>query len=152
MNWKTTVRHKVSRFPIRMLGDTGRTWNLGSARALARLELVARLHLERFEYNAALPLLEQAVAVRRDLAATDHDQVVKLACSLSNLGRCQRGLARHEEALTTFQEALDTLLTVDCANLGDLAETTEQVIQTLRTLGRYSEALPLQDDLTTLRR
>jgi eukaryotic-like serine/threonine-protein kinase len=100
------------------------------------LTLLGRIYRQRGAYEAALPLLVEAVALgRRTLGPS-----AELAESLNDLGVAQRQLADIETARATLAEALAMRQAVLGPEHPDVAVTQVELGRALRDLGRLDEA------------
>ncbi|MET9311443.1 tetratricopeptide repeat protein [Kribbella sp. NPDC003505] len=109
-------------------------------RAQARsLALVAERHMNRREYDAARPLLEQAVRIHRHLASGP-----KLVAALNDLGTNLLYLDEPEQARASYAEGLRIALALDPAAPDDVFALQVNLGTSLRDLRRYAEVVPLQ--------
>jgi len=104
----------------------------------------------------ALPVTEEAVAIRRDLAAANPDRYrPDLARSLSNLGVRFSELGRPAEALPVTEEAVAIRRDLAAANPDryrpDLAASLSNLAGILSALARHSEAEQLRSEADSLR-
>ena len=105
----------------------------------------------------ALPVTEEAVAIRRDLAAVNPDRYrPDLAASLSNLGVAFSELGRIAEALPPEQEAVAIRRDLAAVNPDryrpDLADSLSHLGVAFSELGRIAEALPPEQEAVAIRR
>jgi tetratricopeptide (TPR) repeat protein len=98
---------------------------------------------------------QEALSLRRVLAASNPAYRGDLALSLNNLGVSLRDLGRYEEVLAAHQEALSlrrALAADNPAYIGDLALSLNNLSNSLRDLGRAEEALTAAEEAVSLRR
>lgn len=100
------------------------------------LNLVAAHHLERGEYDAARPLLEQVAPLLRQLAPDE-----KLVTALNELGHCLTELEEYEQARASYAEALAVAGTLDPVDPDDIFGLQINLAGSLRELQRYEEAV-----------
>ena len=105
----------------------------------------------------ALPPVQEAVEIRRELAAADPDRYrPDLAASLSNLGVWFSALGRPAEALPPAQEAAEIRRELAAAYPDryrpDLADSLSNLGITFWELGRPAEALPPVQEAVGIRR
>ena len=105
----------------------------------------------------ALPVAEEAVAIRRELAAASPDRYrPDLAASLSNLGVTFSELGRPAEALPVAEEAVAIRRELAAASPDryrpDLAASLSNLGVTFSELGRPAEALPVAEEAVAIRR
>ncbi|WP_165555495.1 tetratricopeptide repeat protein [Kribbella pittospori] len=112
--------------------------NQKHARALT---LVAERHTDLREYNAALPLLEQAVGVLRPLAAVHPGRRPALVKALTALGHCLTDLGDHRLARPAYAEAVDVARTLDSTKPLELASLLLDLAASLRELQQYDDAV-----------
>jgi tetratricopeptide (TPR) repeat protein len=105
------------------------------------LTLVAEDHVEHSRYDAALPLLEQIVGIRRNLATADPGVRPKLVTALTELGHCLTDLGEHERARAAHAEALELESTLDAARPLSVVGLRLNLAGSLRELQRYDEAV-----------
>jgi tetratricopeptide (TPR) repeat protein len=101
----------------------------------------------------ALPLAWQLVEIVRPAATgtAERHHRLRLPGMLTVVAAILSDLHRHEEALAVSQEVLDTYRSSEDARPGWIAAALQNVIGTLRKLGRYDEAEPLIEELAELR-
>ena len=105
----------------------------------------------------ALPATEEAVTIRRELAAANPDRYrPDLARSLSNLGVRLSELGRPADALPATEEAVTIRRELAAANPDryrpDLARSLDNLGVRLSELGRPADALPATEEAVTIRR
>jgi len=116
-----------------------------------RPELAGRLHelsttlLQLGRRAEALPPIEEAVTIHRDLADENPDAFLPdLAGSLNTLSNRLSDLGRHHDALPPIEQAVairrDLAATNPGAHLLDLATSLNQLADVLEELGRGEEA------------
>lgn len=132
------VECSLSEFPDRLVGheadellalrtELADEANRTQARSLA---IVAERHLERSEYDAARPLLEEVVRIHRHLASGD-----KLLTALTELGHCLTQLDEHDLARASYAEALRGAVDPD-----DVLGFQLNLAGSLRELQRYDQS------------
>ena len=107
--------------------------------------------------EAALAAAEEAVAIRRGLAAArPNDFAPKLAASLNNLGSMLSALGRREDALAAAQEAVAIRRGLAAARpdvfTPDLAMSLNNLANRLSALGRREDALAAAQEAAGLYR
>ncbi|MFC7590283.1 tetratricopeptide repeat protein [Nonomuraea antimicrobica] len=128
------------------------------ARERARWLANLSLHLTDLGRPAeALPLIQEAVAICRELTAASPDRYrPDLAASLTNLGNCFSELGRPDKALPVTQEAVTIRRELTAASperyRPDLAASLTNLGNRLAELGRPAEALPATEEAVTIRR
>ena len=105
----------------------------------------------------ALAAIEEAVAIRRGLAATRPDAFAPdLAGSLNNLSNCLSDLGRREPALAASEEAVATYRGLAAARpdafAPDLASSLNNLSVFLSALGRREPALAAIEEAVAIRR
>ena len=105
----------------------------------------------------ALPVTEEAVAIRRDLAAANPARYrPDLAASLSNLGVRFSELGRPADALPVTEEAVAIRRDLAAANpalyRSDLARSLSNLGVSFSELGRPADALPAEQEAVAIRR
>ena len=107
------------------------------------------------KYQGALAAWEEALAIRRPLAADNPAHLPDLAASLTNLGGSLRALGRPQEALAVWEEALVILRALAAdnpAHLSDLAASLSNLGLSLNALGRPQEALAADEEALVILR
>ena len=104
----------------------------------------------------ALAAIEEAVTIRRDLAAARPDAFLPdLATSLNNQSSCLADLGRREEALAAIEEAItirrDLAVISSVVFASRLANSLDIQASTLYALGRPGEAQAAQDEADAIR-
>jgi tetratricopeptide (TPR) repeat protein len=99
-------------------------------------------------YEAASPMLENALSIRKELHGEEHPMV---CISINNLAGLMKDKGEYDQSETLLREALDTHKKLK----GDQREYTE-ILNTLALLlldrGRYEEAEPLFRELLSINR
>jgi tetratricopeptide (TPR) repeat protein len=107
-------------------------------------------------HHDALIAAEEAVAIRRDLAASSKRYLPELTSSLMSLGVVLSDLGRDEDALSVAQECaaiLRELAADDADRYGpDLASAIADLGQRLFALGAFDEALQATEQAVAIRR
>lgn len=103
------------------------------ARALA---LVAEQHTDLQEHDAALPLFEELVRIRRNLP----NARAKLESALTDLGHCLTELREYDRARAAYAEAVEIRRTLDDLDPNRLAGLLFNLAGSLRELQRYDDA------------
>ena len=102
-------------------------------------EQVAQLY-QQGKFNAAIPLAEQALAIRKHILGENHPDV---ATSLNNLAKLYHDQGRYTEAEPLYQRSLQ----IREAQLGKdhphVATSLNNLAALYRAQGRYPEAEPL---------
>jgi tetratricopeptide (TPR) repeat protein len=102
----------------------------------------------------ALPLIEQAVAIFRSLAAADPEHLAFfIPGALLNLGHCLLSVSRPEDALNADQEALVLFRGLAAADPGHRKGVASSLLNTgtcLAELGRTAEAVPCDEESVTI--
>ena len=106
--------------------------------------------------EAVLAAIEEAVTIRRDLAAARPDAFLPdLATSLNNQSSCLADLGRREEALAAIEEAItirrDLAVISSVVFASRLANSLDIQASTLYALGRPGEAQAAQDEADAIR-
>jgi tetratricopeptide (TPR) repeat protein len=120
---------------LRLRAERADDANRAEARALT---IVAERHVERNEYDAARPLLEQAVRIQRHRASSE-----QLVNALTDLGHCLTSLGDLDQAHVRYAEALAVATSLDPSDPEDVLGLQLNVARSLRELQRYDEAVPL---------
>jgi tetratricopeptide (TPR) repeat protein len=106
----------------------------------ASLNNLAGLHESMGCYDAALPLLEQALVVTQSGLGVRHPNT---GTSLNNLALLYQSMGRYEAALPLYEQALE----IRQVELGDRHPATAQTLNNLALLydsmGQYERAVPL---------
>jgi hypothetical protein len=126
--------------------------NEASAELAGSLIAVADRHTALDQHAAARPLLEQAVALRRQLVSTGVVEEFDLLVALTGLRHCLSDLGEHERGLEVAAEAVRLARTIPDLSPTDLASVLLNLVDSLRTLRRDDEADPLEDEAGTLLR
>ena len=105
----------------------------------------------------ALPVTEEAVAIRRELAAASPDRYrPDLAASLNNLGVLFSELGRPADALPVAEEAVAMYRELAAASPDryrpDLAAALTNLGSRISELGRPADALPVTEEAVAIRR
>jgi tetratricopeptide (TPR) repeat protein len=122
--------------------------------AAALQELGNRLG-EVGRHHDALPPTEEAVAIRRELAAQNPAFRADLAMALNNLGIRLHGVGRHHDALPPTEEAAAIYRQLAAQNPAfrpDLAMALNNLGRCFREVGRHHDALPPTDEAVAIRR
>ena len=122
----------------------------GLARALYRYGVSLR---DLGRHREALAAKEEALALRRDLAAANPAHQPDLANTLNSYGVSLRDLGWYREALAADDEALALwrgLAAANPAHQPDLANTLNNYGASLTGLGRHREALAADDEALAL--
>ncbi|GAA2642596.1 hypothetical protein GCM10010399_90710 [Dactylosporangium fulvum] len=125
----------------------------GAAFAGALLTL-ATTRVNAGEPRRALPELEEAARILRDLAGAHPQYVPRLAAGLANLGACLADLKRYPEAVAVTEEAAamlrdDAALGIALNNLGGCYAALDRIEEAVEVLSR---AVALFDGLPAERR
>lgn len=118
--------------------------DLRSAGALERLARLVTLHVNR-DARYALALSELAVAVAEELPDNHYQTVVMAqlrAHALKDLGKVQRTLARHQQAIDTFQRS-EAILDAQPALTHDLAIVRLHLAFTYQEVDRFNESFDI---------
>jgi serine/threonine protein kinase/tetratricopeptide (TPR) repeat protein len=91
----------------------------------------------RGAYEAAIPALQQSIALKQKALGADHPDVGR---SEGNLGMAFQGLVRNEDALAHLDKSLALLEKGLGAGHPDLADQLSNRGEILNALGRYSDA------------
>jgi CHAT domain-containing protein/Flp pilus assembly protein TadD len=101
------------------------------------------------KYNEAIPLAEQALAIRKKVLGDNHPNTAR---SLNNLAGLYESQGRYSEAEPLYKQAL----AIKKQQLGDNHPSTATSLNNLAALyrvqGRYSEAEPLYQQALAIRR
>ena len=101
------------------------------------------------KYNEAIPLAEQALAIRKKVLGDNHPNTAR---SLNNLAGLYESQGRYSEAEPLYKQAL----AIKKQQLGDNHPSTATSLNNLaelyRVQGRYSEAEPLYQQALAIRR
>jgi tetratricopeptide (TPR) repeat protein/tRNA A-37 threonylcarbamoyl transferase component Bud32 len=104
------------------------------------LDNLALLYRDMADYREALPLLEQALALRKQRLGGQHPDY---ATSLNNLAKLYRDMGDYRKALPLFEQARD----LDKQRLGEghprYAASLNSLAVLYRAMGDYRKALPL---------
>jgi tetratricopeptide (TPR) repeat protein len=104
---------------------------------------------ERGQYPEAQPLLEQAMAIRRETLGERHPSY---ATSLNNLAGLYGAMGRHAEAQPLYLQATEISRTALGERHPDYATSLNNLAELYRAMGRYAEAQPLYLQATAIRR
>ncbi|MBE9246697.1 tetratricopeptide repeat protein [Microcystis aeruginosa LEGE 00239] len=120
--------------------------------ALAEAERLTQQVIQLYQqgkYNEAIPLAEQALAIRKKVLGDNHPNTAR---SLNNLASLYQNQGRYSEAEPLYKQAL----AIKKQQLGDNHPSTATSLNNLaelyRVQGRYSEAEPLYQQALAIRR
>jgi tetratricopeptide (TPR) repeat protein len=115
----------------------------GSPRALAiELSRLATLYRAARQPEKALPVISEAVEIRRQLAASDAGVLQDLASALDLYGTVLNALGRREKTLNTIREAIEAYRLSDSStSLIGLAESLGRLGDALSAMGHEEQAL-----------
>ncbi len=113
------------------------------------LDVLGRVYYEMGVLTKAEPLLEEALAVRRDHFGQKHLEVVE---SLRHLGWVREDQDATDEALALHREALDIHTELLGPDYLDVTESKEDMARMLRTTGAYAESEMLFKEVLSTRR
>jgi tetratricopeptide (TPR) repeat protein/CHAT domain-containing protein len=104
------------------------------------LNFLAIIHEEQRDYAGAIPILEEALAIRRTIAPADDTEIVRV---LTNLGAQHVALGQQREARPFFAEALAIRERVLGVEHPGVAETLGYLAGTYLNAGEPAAAAPL---------
>jgi len=99
--------------------------------------------------KTALPLLEQAVKIRKDALGPNH---LKVAASLHNLGTVYKALNMNAKALPLLQRAVDIREDALGPNHLKVAASLHNLGTVYKALGKHNEGLPLLERAVKIRK
>lgn len=110
---------------------------------------LATMYTNKGEYDRALPLCEEALAMRRILLPPQHPDIATslnhLASPLNSKGEYDRALPLYEEALVIRRAAL-------APQHPDIANSLNNLASLYKNKGDYKRALPLFEEALAIRR
>ncbi|MGK7935249.1 MAG: tetratricopeptide repeat protein [Xenococcaceae cyanobacterium] len=101
------------------------------------------------KYNEAIPLAEQALAIRKKVLGDNHPDVAE---SLNNLAVLYESQGRYTEAEPLYQQALTIRKQQLGDNHPDVAESLNNLAVLYESQGRYSEAETLHKESLAIRK
>ncbi|NCS31626.1 MAG: CHAT domain-containing protein [Microcystis aeruginosa F13-15] len=104
------------------------------------LNNLAALYKSMGQYEQALPLHQQALAIRGKSLGTDHPEY---AGSLNNLAALYKSMGQYEQALPLHQQALEILGKSLGTDHPDYAHALNNLAILYQSMGQYEDALPL---------
>ena len=115
-------------------------WGLAFSEAASLLQQAGRYLYQRAAYEQALPLLQQALAIRVQVYDLDH---LNVATSLNDLGDLYLAQGQYEAALPLYQRALGP-------DHPDVAESLNSLARLYEAQGQDEQALPLYQRALTI--
>ena|GEM_PF-5833597 len=100
------------------------------------------------KYSEAIPLAEQALAIRQRILGQQHRDV---ASSLNNLARLYKSQGRYEEAEPLYRQALEMRKQLLGQQHRDVASSLNNLAGLYESQGRYEEAIPLAEQALAIR-
>ncbi len=101
------------------------------------------------KYNEAIPLAEQALAIRKQQLGDNHPDT---ATSLNNLAALYESQGRYSEAEPLYKQALAIRKQQLGDNHPDTAQSLNNLAELYESQGRYSEAEPLYKEALAIRK
>jgi len=114
--------------------------------------VIGRVYTQMGRYNKATPLLEKALATRRNLPTDDPASTERLAASVHNLGANQQVLNEIGRAERLYREALTHWRTLPDARRSMMVETLSNLAGILRARSDYDAAKPVLREAITMAR
>ena len=123
-------------------------WDLAFPEAASLLQHTGQYLYQRGAYEQALPLLQQALAIRKQVYNLDHFNV---ATSLNDLGDLYLAQGQYEAALPLYQRALAICEQVLGPVHPDVAQSLNDLALLYHNIGQYEVALPLDQKALAIR-
>jgi CHAT domain-containing protein/Tfp pilus assembly protein PilF len=113
------------------------------------LDYQAHLYRRIGQYDKALPLFQQAFAIRKKALRGEHPDY---ATSLNNLAHLYRRIGQYDKALPLFQQTLAIRKNVIGEEHPDYATSLNNLAHLYREMGQNSKALPLYQRALVIRK
>ena len=115
-------------------------WHLTSKEAALLLHQAGYSLFERAQYERALLLFQQALAIRKQVFGPDHPAV---AASLNNLASLLQQQGKYRDALPLFEQVLAIHERMFGLDHPDVATSLNNLASLYQDQGQYAKALPL---------
>ena len=113
------------------------------------LNNLAGLYRAQGKYDQALPLYEEALALRGRVLGQDHPNYAQ---SLNNLALLYDSQGKYDQALPLYEKALALIGRVLGQEHPDYAQSLNNLAALYDSQGKYDQALPLHEEALALRR
>lgn len=128
--------------------DHIKTWGLALREAGDLLFRAGENLALRNQFEDALALMQQSLAIRQQVLDETHPDV---ANSLNDMGYISYEMGRYEDAFRFYQQALEIRQQVLDETHPDITESLNNLAEAYRMQGKYADALPLYQRALALR-